>query len=64
MCVRSCVRAFDGTVSRFNGPAESARTVGFRKREPAQTVGFRVVREDQEMEILRRVSVATEQIQP
>jgi hypothetical protein len=76
MCVRSCVRASDGTIPRFNGPAESARTVGFQKREPAWTVGFqkrkprswwlmrRVVREDQETKISRRVSAATEQIRP
>jgi hypothetical protein len=64
MCVRLCVRPSDGTVPRFNGLAEPARTVGFRKREPARTVGFRkreprswwlmrrVVREDQETEIM------------
>jgi hypothetical protein len=70
-----CVRPSDGIVSCFNGLAELAQTVGFRKWEPAWTVGIRkreprswwlmrrVVREDQETEILRRVSVATEQIQ-
>ncbi len=40
MCVRPCVRASNATVPRFNGPAEPARTVGFRKREPTWTVGF------------------------
>ncbi len=39
--VRACVCPFDVIVPRFNGPAEPARTVGFRKREPARTVGFR-----------------------
>jgi hypothetical protein len=88
MCVRACVRASDGIVPRFNGPAEPARTVGFRKRESARTVGFRkrendaasfvktkrqksrgefpllLNKFDQETEISRRVSAATEQIQP
>ncbi len=41
MCVRACMRASDGTVPRFNGPAEPAQMVGFRKREPARTVEFR-----------------------
>jgi hypothetical protein len=27
-------------VLRFNPPAESARTVGFRKRDSARTIGF------------------------
>jgi hypothetical protein len=39
--VRACVCPSDAIVPRFNGPAELARTVGFRKREPARTVGFR-----------------------
>jgi hypothetical protein len=62
--VRACVRPSDGTVPRFNEPAEPARTVGFWKREPARIIGFHVVREDQETEISRRVSAATEQIWP
>jgi hypothetical protein len=37
--VCSCVRST--TVPRFNGPAELARTVEFRDRKPARTVGFR-----------------------
>jgi hypothetical protein len=64
MCVRLCVRPSDGTILRFNGPAESARTVDFRKRELARTVGFHVVHEDQETKILKRVFAVTEQIQP
>jgi len=71
-----CVCPSDATVPRFNDPAEPARTVGSQKREPARTVGFRkreprswwlmrrVVREDQETEISRQVSTATEQIRP
>ncbi len=74
MCL--CVCPSDVTVPRFNGLAKLAQTVGFRKRELARTVGFRkreprfwwlmrrVVREDQETEISRRVSAATEQIRP
>ncbi len=64
MCVRPCVRPSDGTVLRFNGPTEPARTVGFRKRELVRIIGFRVVREDQETKISRRVSAVTEQIRP
>jgi len=40
--LRACVRASmrDAIVPRFNLAAESARTVGFRKRDSARTVGF------------------------
>ncbi len=36
-----CLSVRPTTVSRFNGPTEPARTVGFRDRKPARTVGFR-----------------------